>query len=268
MNKSNLCLHCGASRVDRNALALVETPAPTETWLPIPHARMLEEVEKALTKHNMTIVEESFGLTSDKGRMFGLLQVANHIDTKDYAYVVGLRNSIDKSLPAGLAVGSSVFVCDNLAFSSEIVFGRKHTKNILDDLPVLVDTAIGKLGERWTDQAVRFEAYKHAPLTNKEAMVLLVEAADAEVFPWTRGWDILQEWKKPSHSEFADRNVWSFFNAVTEHLKPRAESKGTSLWSMPSRCGRLHSICDTAAGISLVKSEIEVPSPVVVPAVN
>jgi hypothetical protein len=159
-------------------------------------------------------------------------------------------------------------VCDNLAFSSEIVFGRKHTKNILEDLPVLVETAIGKLGERWTDQNTRFDAYRNTSLTNKEAMVLLVEAADVEVFPWTRGWDILQEWKNPKHPEFKDRNVWSFFNAVTENLKPRKDSKATSLWSMPSRCGRLHSICDEAAGISLVKSAVVVPTVETVPANN
>ena len=60
---------------------------------------------------------------------FGLLEVANCQQTEDYAYVLGLRNSHDKRFPAGLAVGASVFVCDNLSFSGEIKIGRKHTRH-------------------------------------------------------------------------------------------------------------------------------------------
>jgi len=30
---------------------------------------------------------------------------------------------------------------------------------------------------------------------------------------------VKREWQDPSHAEFADRNAWSFYNAVTEALK-------------------------------------------------
>lgn len=250
MNKTNLILHCGARSVSREQLEQIATPDRTDSWVPIPHIRMVQEVERALTASNMRIVSEAFGVTDEGKRMFGLLQVANCQDTQDYAYVVGLRGSLDKSLARGFAVGSSVFVCDNLAFSSEIVFHRKQTVNILHDLPNLVDTAIGQLSTRWNDQGKRIEAYKNAELTLKSAYSLLVEAADAEVFPWARGYDILQEFKAPRHPEFKDKTVWSFFNAVTENLKPRSsESKASGLWTLPARTGRLHKLCDDAAGV-------------------
>ena len=41
---------------------------------------------------------------------------------------VGVRNSIDKSLPLGFCAGSRVFVCDNLSFRSELMVHRKHTR--------------------------------------------------------------------------------------------------------------------------------------------
>lgn len=250
---TNLCLHCGSRKVERSIVAQAVVPASTESWVPIPHTLLLQEVETNLGKRNMRIVNESFALTPDERDMFGLLQVANCQDTKDYAYVLGLRNSNSKKFPAGVAVGSSVFVCDNLAFSSEIVFARKHTTNIIRDLPTLVETVISQLSEKWNDQESRFAAYRQTELTNKEAMVLLMEAAEAEVFPWQRGWDIYQEWKTPRHPEFKERNVWSFFNAVTENLKPRKDSKATSLWSLPNRSARLHQLCDDRCGVVLGK---------------
>lgn len=253
MKPINLCLHCGASHVNRNQLAQVATPVGTDTHKPIGHLELITTVESQLAlTGNMSIVNETFGLTADGMNMFGLLQVANCVDTgDDYTYVLGVRNSNDKKFPAGVAVGSGVFVCDNLAFSSEIVLARKHTKNITDDLPALVATTIGKLSEHWLDQNKRIEAYKATPLTDDDALLLLIKAYRQDVFNWNRGNDILAEWDKPSHPEFGDRTLWSFFNAVTECLKPRKESKATSLWSLPSRTGRLHLICDSKAGLVL-----------------
>lgn len=245
---TNLILHCGARAIDRSALANIPCPAATETWHPISHIHLVNEVERALAASNMRIVNESYGVTEDMARMFGLLQVANCQDTKDYAYVIGLRGAIDKSLSRGLAVGSSVFVCDNLAFSSEIVMHRKQTKNILEDLPLMVDTAIGQLGKRWNDQGRRIEAYKQTSIGNKDAAYLLMEMA-GDVFPEQKIGDIYKEFKSPRHAEFGKENLWAMFNAVTEFLKPRKESKASGLWSMPARTGRLHKVCDDFAGL-------------------
>jgi hypothetical protein len=251
MSKANLVLHCGARAIDRTGLAAIPCPEPTESWHPISHIHLVNEVERSLAGSNMRIVNESFGVTEDGARMFGLLQVENCIETVDYAYVIGLRGALDKTLSRGLAVGSSVFVCDNLAFSSEIVMNRKQTKNILSDLPLMVDTAIGQLGARWNDQGRRIEAYKATGITVRDAAYLLMEMA-GEVFPIQRIGEVYDEFKTPRHEEFGKNNLWALFNAVTEFLKPRTEnSKASGLWTMPARTGRLHKVCDDFAGVTL-----------------
>jgi hypothetical protein len=42
---------------------------------------------------------------------------------------VGVRNSVDKSFPLGFCAGARVFICDNLAFRSELLVKRPHTIN-------------------------------------------------------------------------------------------------------------------------------------------
>ena len=265
MTKTNLILHCGARHIDRQTLALIPCPAATETWHPIPHIRLVEEVERSLAASNMKIVNESYGVTEGNERMFGLLQIANCQETTDYAYVIGVRGSLNKSLSRGLAVGSSVFVCDNLAFSSEIVFHRKQTCFIERDLPKMVDTAIGLLGQRWNDQHIRISTYKHTALSLRDADHILAEIA-GDVFPWQRFEDIRKEFIAPRHPEFEKETLWALFNAVTEMLKPKADSKASGLWTMPARTGRLHKVCDDYAGLVIDTTAVTTQEVITAPA--
>lgn len=262
MNKTNLILHCGARAIDRQTLALIPCPAATETWHPIPHIELVNQIERSLKVSNMSIVAESYGITEDKARMFGLLQIQNCNNDADYAYVIGIRGATDKSLSRGLAVGSSVFVCDNLAFSSEIVMHRKQTKNIMEDLPLMVDTAIGQLATRWLDQAKRIAAYKAKEIGIKDVDHMLAELA-GDVFPWQRFADIRAEFMNPRHPEFKGNTLWTLFNAITEYLKPRSDSKASGLWTMPARTGRLHKACDDFVGLVIDTTAVVIPTPIV-----
>ncbi len=134
---SNLMIHAGAQRVDRDQLyaSVEKMPARTQTHTPIPHHVLLEQVARALKAAGYLLVNGAHALTPNGQRYFGLLELSNSAGGDDYSLVVGIRNAHDKRFPAGLAVGSSVFVCDNLAFSSEIVIARRHTRFINRDLP-------------------------------------------------------------------------------------------------------------------------------------
>ena len=263
--KTNLVLHCGARACDRNQLATITCPPPTSTWCPISHIHLVHEVERSLTASGMVITNEAFGVTEDNARMFGLLQVAsNKLATRqDYAYVIGLRGATDKTLSRGLAVGSSVFVCDNMSFSAEIVVHRKQTVNILRDLPFLIDGAIGQLSARWDSQSQRIDAYKATGISLTEATDLLVNMA-GDVFPKQRFFDIRDEFIAPRHPEFEKGSLWSMFNAVTEFLKPGSpDSKASGLWTLPSRTSRLHKVCDDFAHLIIDVPAIVTPVPLV-----
>ncbi len=246
MQKANLVLHCGASKIDRADLEKMVAPEPTETWMPIPHSRMLHLVEKAVEKQGFHVVEEAHGVIGDGSRYFGLLQLANGNNPGDYTLVVGLRNSTDKSLKAGLAVGSQVFVCDNLAFSADIVIGRKHTPKIEIDLPGLVTDAVGKLRDMRQRQDDRIAAYKHTGMSDAMAHDFMIRALDAEVTTVTRIPKILAEWRAPRHPEFAEaKNGWRLFNAFTEI------AKDTPLFDRPKQTQALHALMDDVCKVPL-----------------
>lgn len=243
--KLNLILHCGASAADRQQVENAPTPASTDTWHPIPHHSLINMLRVRLPTYGMKIVEEAHGLYKDALRYFGMFQVVSEDeDNSDFSMVFGLRNSHDKSFPAGLCLGSGVFVCDNLAFSAEVVLGRRHTKNIMRDLPLLVDSAVGKLVEARTTQANRLELYKNTELGDDQAAKLLLDAMDAKAINTTRVPKVWDQWKTPSHPEFAkDKTAWRLFNAFTEVYKE------TSLTDLPTRSTRLHGLLDSTCGV-------------------
>ena len=242
---TNLMLHCGASKIERGALATVPPPQPTESWYPIPHTALIERVEQTLAATNMRVVSQAHGLSGDGMRYFGLLEVANCQETEDYAYVLGLRNSHDKRFPAGLAVGASVFVCDNLSFSGEIKIGRKHTRHLDRDLPRLVSSAVGQLADRWHEQSRRIAAYRSYELGDRQVHDLVLRALATRAITLTQIPRILTEWRTPRHPEFAvdGRTAWRLFNAVTE------AAKGSGLWNLPARTQALHALLDTEVGL-------------------
>lgn len=244
MKALNLMVHAGGNKVDRVQVADVVTPRATETWQPIPHHNFLDGVQTTLERAGLRVIAEAHALAKEGSRYFGLLQLANGNNPDDYSFVLGLRNSHDKTFPAGLVVGSGVFVCDNLAFSGEIKIARKHTLNINRDLPSLIQTAVGRLHEMRGLQDQRIAAYKETELSDAKAHDLLIQALDARILSTTKIPAVLSEWRAPRHAEFAERrNVWRLMQAFTEI------GKGTSVFERPRATQAMHALLDVASGV-------------------
>jgi hypothetical protein len=241
MKTCNLVLHCGAQAVARDALRQVRTPAATPTWTPVPHHRLVEQVEHALRASQLSVVTQAHALSHGGDRYFGLLQVET--GRTDYSLVLGLRNSHDKRFPAGLVAGAQVFVCDNLSFAGEVTLSRKHTRFIARDLPLLTERAIGQLQESWHGQEKRINRYMAHAIDDRDAHDIMVRAVDVGVCPVTVLPKVVQEWREPSHPVFRERTVWSLFNGFTEALKG-------NLPLLPQRTQALHGLLDARVGLA------------------
>jgi hypothetical protein len=246
---NGLVLHCGANAASIDQIHTVPTPEATPSWQPIPHGDLYSRVRTTLEGSGLHVVQEAHGLWRDGLRYFGLMEVRNGHNADDFGLVVGLRNSHDKSFPAALALGSRVFVCDNLAFSGEVKLSRKHTTHIWRDLPGLVKRAVGRLADLRNMQARRIDAYKAAALVDERTVHdLVVRSVYARALPGSHVMHVVNEWRRPRHADFQPRTVWSLFNAFTETLKG-------SLTLLPSRTQALHGLLDTHVGLLLPKPE-------------
>jgi hypothetical protein len=93
-------------------------------------------------------------------------------------------------------------------------------------------------------QDQRIARYKATRLSNMRAHHLIVKALEARAIPATAVPTAVAEWRRPSHSEFAEggRTAWRLFNSLTESLKSR------SLDALPRRTQMLHGMLDAVCG--------------------
>jgi len=137
------------------------------------------------------------------------------------ALVVGVRNSTDKSMPIGFAAGERVFVCDNLAFSSEVVIARKHTRFGEHRFNEALSKAVLGLKQYESVAAERINRLRHYDLSEDAANSYLLQAAEHGVVGWRLLPKVIEEYRRPRHEEFQPRTAWSLFNSFTEVLKDR-----------------------------------------------
>ena len=238
-----MALIMAKNKVTFEELFNVETPEATDSHIPIPHFKLVEMVREALALAGLTIVEEEHALARNGLRYFGGFALSGaDIDGTDRRVVLGLRNGTDKSFAAALCIGNQMVVCDNLCFASDIKLARRHTVNIMADLPRVIADAIGRVVSHWNDMGKRIEAYQTLPVSREKAADLLVSLVDSKAFPARDIYNAMNEFRSPSHDEFKGETLWSLYNAITECLKDSDLSK------LPFRTMTVQSIFDRLSG--------------------
>jgi len=250
-----MIIHAGGRVVDLPEVQRVVTPANTRTHFPIPHDRLLTEVESALDEQGYEVEKGEYALRNGKlfgqtiiaAQFFALLALRHKSEphNPEYRLIAGLRNAHDMVSAAMFALGSSVFICDNMALSGEVKIGRKHTRFILRDLPALVRNAMRNLPAMKANQDLRIGQYKETGVSDNWARCAIMTAAENDLISWSKTGKVWKEWKSPRHDAFQPRNAWSLFNGFTEVLKEY------NVQDLPRRSLGLHKHFDKACKVEL-----------------
>jgi hypothetical protein len=239
-----ICLHAGGVRLSADELRKLSTPAPTLTHVPISHSYVYDSLKNELSKRNWEVMDEDLAVSNEGQRFFGCFQVKpkNIARRDDWSMLFGVRNAHDKRYKLSLAAGEQVFICDNLAFHGEATVERKHTSRILNDLPMLVGEAVGKLVNIGPIVELRNEHYQATQLRG-EAGNLLIEMARDDIFPVREIVRIDDAYRKEQ-----DTTAWGLKNAITAFMK----SRPTSL--IVGRSIKMHQMLDTVTGFNAEKA--------------
>ena len=200
------------------------TPPATDTFKPIAHAALIDELEKSLAFRHIQIVRDEYAISPDGMKLFGLLEL--DAEYEGVRFAIGLRNANDKSMRLGMVAGYRVFVCDNMALSGDFKpLLAKHTKNfdLIESLSIGVDRI--QRGFEPLRGAITFK--RERQLRAEEARSLIYRAFMEHRFPLKLLRIVHQEFfVAPSHAEFKQQTVWSLENAFTtafKELKPVAQ---------------------------------------------
>ena len=231
------------NKVESEQLAQVPTPSATDTHTPIPHALLADRTRNVIDKAGLQIVEEEHAIARNGLRYFGGFALkGDAIDGDDRKLVLGLRNAHDKSFAASVCIGNQMMVCENLCFSSDVKLARRHTKNIVADLPRVLSSAISRVVSHWSDMGKRIDAYKGVEIAKANAADMIIDLVDAKAFPARDVYKAVKEFETPRHDEFKGGSLWTLYNGITEHVK------GGDLSKLPQRTMTVQSVFDKLAG--------------------
>lgn len=217
--EGKLFLHCGGKAADRLALAEVIVPDQTDTYYPVPHLTLIEKIDGiARDLLHRELIRESFGLARKGKQMFGVLTYKNG-DDEDMGLSIGIRNSYDKTMSIGVALGGRVFVCDNLAMSGEIRIVRKHTQGVWEAIENMAIGTLYRYGPIWDALQSDVVAMKQVKIGSLHGHELLGRLIGADVFSPRQIPHAYREWDHPTLPDFEPRNIWSLYNACNQALK-------------------------------------------------
>ena len=231
------------NKVNAEQLMGIQTPDKTDSFTPIPHFGLVELTREAIGRAGLNVEMEEHSLARGGQRYFGGFALrGSDIDGADRQIVLGLRNAHDKSFAASICVGNRMLVCENLCFSSDIKLARRHTTNIMADLPRILGDAVGRVVAHWNDMGKRIETYQQTEISRDRAADLLIDLVDSKAFPARDIYNAIQEFRNPRHDEFKGGTLWTLYNSITENLK------GGDLSKLPFRTMTTQSIFDRIAG--------------------
>jgi len=224
----------GGQIVDRQTVALVDTPIGTESWKPVPHIEVIDAVTEVVKARKWEITEEQFGLAREGQKLFGVMKI-NKSSCLDWTRCIGLRNSHDKSFSVGLTAGINVMVCSNMAFGGTTIIKRRHTSRI--ELAQLVDAAVNELENEFLMLEKVCEEMKVLYLNDDdEARSRIVRAAEIGAINSSDIVPVFREFEQPQHEEFSEPTRWSLLNAFTGTIKKYTPQRVDYSYSALNRC--------------------------------
>ncbi|HEY1656440.1 MAG TPA: hypothetical protein VGF86_15160 [Candidatus Tumulicola sp.] len=224
MATSTLLNHRGAREVARDELLGIEAPPATKTWFPVAHHRVLDSVSSTLQGAGFEIRQAKLSLSNGNARFFGTLDLATPV-TDGVALAVGIRNSTDQSFPIGFCCGQRTFVCDNLAFTSEIVVSKKHTRFGQQRYLEGLARAVASLNQYRESAAHWIGQLQNYELSEDAANSYLLRAYEQGIVGLRLLPLVLEEWRHPHLDAYRPRTAYALFNVFTDVLGRERQAK-------------------------------------------
>jgi hypothetical protein len=209
-------------RVGRTELGRFTPPEDTATHHPVPYVELANQVVEVaktmIVPHGYELTGDNYEVREDGSQMFGTLVWSDGSRT-DMGLAVGIRNSYDKSIAAGLCMGASVFVCSNMMFNGDITVMRKNTGDSIEDMRKSILLAMYDCQSLYGDITHRLDAYKEIQLNTAKVEHVFGRAFCQKILAPQQLTEAWREWNAPTHEELGGNTVFSLYQAMNTPLK-------------------------------------------------
>jgi hypothetical protein len=215
-------MYANSNLVTREQLLTIAPPPPTGTWRPIAHGDLIHAIDRQLLVRGISVRDEKFAIQREGARLFAVLDLSIET-TGEFCAAMGIRTANDQSMALEIAVGVKVFVCDNLAFSGDLIaLRRKHTAKF--DLNADISRAVDRYQAHLLALQRTIAAIREDTISDDEAKSVIFEAFRFEVLPIRYFKRVAEAYFNPA-SDMTDvqpRTMWGLHNAFTRSVRDMA----------------------------------------------
>lgn len=202
----------------RQEIIQIPIPEQTDSYSVVSHENIISEIEEMLDKRNLSITNELYRMDSSGNKLTGMLRINQ--GNSDMEFMIGFKNSYDKSISLGLAAGAQVIVCENGCVSGEIDMVRKHTGTILIELQFKIENIINRLENSFNLIVQDADTMKNITMSNRKFSELIGRMyVEEELFSPNQLSVIKDQFHNSEFQEFRGGNAWSLYNWCTYALK-------------------------------------------------
>lgn len=215
-------MYANSNLVTREQLLTIAPPPPTGTWRPIAHADLIQAIDRQLLVRGISIRDEKFAVQREGARLFAVLDLSIGT-TGEFCAAMGIRTANDQSMALEIAVGVKVLVCDNLAFSGDLIaLRRKHTAKF--DLNADISRAVDRYQAHLLALQRKIAMVREDTISDDEAKSLIFEAFRFEILPIRYFKRVAEAYFNPA-SDMTDvlpRTMWGLHNAFSRSVHDMA----------------------------------------------
>lgn len=210
-----------------NYQILTDFPLPeeTSTYVLVSNMSLLSGIGKRAREMGLKKVSQRFRASSN-GVFTGVLS----LEGDDFAtrfpgmgFQIGFVNSYNKSRSLNIAVGASIFICENGMVLGDAVLKKKHQGTVIQEMNTMLDNAF-ESQYAVLEEAKEFKAEtEQVYLSEKKVAHLLGELLyNYEILSPTEISAVTVEIKKSPNFKMTtarEHHAWNFYNNITEVLK-------------------------------------------------
>lgn len=189
--------------------------------IPVPHDYAITFFKDQLSNHGIEIVAEKIVLSPDTMKCIYVADVLPNGEVdKDFVFSVGFINNNDRTKAFTGLAGTHVYANNATMYISDNSFKTRHTTTVKDMLYDRTANIINWFNDYYKQQRGIIEMMKNTPVTDEMIGKLIMNyIREKYVMSSTNIKRIVDEWDKPKHAEFKERNLWSLQNTCAEVFK-------------------------------------------------
>jgi len=188
------------SQTTEDYLLSVPVPSKTETYSPVGHRVLLNELQGKIAQRGMKIIDKQYYHGAFGQQMLGKYTIES--GDSDLNMQLAFRNSYDKSMAIGFAAGATVFVCSNGMLAGDLLVYRKHTGTVVEELHDYIIDGINMMENNFSklqNDMQKLKDVEEEIINSTQLNIVKRELTESQ--------------------NFVGKNAWCLYNNVTEALK-------------------------------------------------